>query len=154
MATNDEGTIGERATPKGKEKEKKKVSLARNAIATLLLASFSTVAYMEWSANRQASAAFRKLNETLDKDNGELLSMKEAEDLIGRKPDGPAVEENGTLKVTYRWKGVFRQYPLIAIYKKQSPPKLLQISTANGERPPPADPRAGQVPGSKANRGE
>jgi thiol-disulfide isomerase/thioredoxin len=131
MARHDEGTIGERANPTGT----KKVSPARNAIAVVLLVALSTVAYLEWSANRRSGAAIRKLNETVGKQEGDLLTMKEVEDLIGRKPDGPVVEENGALKATYTWKGLFRRYPLIAIYRKQTTPKLLRIWMAGGEPP-------------------
>jgi hypothetical protein len=134
MTRHDEGTIGEPAKPKGKNQ--KKVSPARNAIGVVLLVSLSTVAYLEWSANRRSGAAISKLNEILGKEEGDLLSMKEVEDLIGRKPDGPAIEENGVLKVTYTWKGVFRQYPLFAIYRNQSPPMLLRIGMADGKAPP------------------
>ena len=73
--------------------------------------------------------AIRKLNERLagDEDSADLLSMEQVEGLIGRKADGPGVEEDGGLKVSYTWKGVFRSYPLTAVYTKQSPPKLLRI---------------------------
>src|SRR4051812_18337227 len=127
MTRHDEGTIGERARHEGE----KKVSLARNAIGVVLLVSISMVAYLEWSANRRSAAAISKLNAVLGKEQADLLSMREVEDLIGRKPDGPVAEENGALKVTYTWKGVFRRYPLIAFYKKQSTPKLLRIGMAD-----------------------
>jgi peroxiredoxin len=104
----------------------------------VLLVSISLVAYLEWSANRRSSAAISELNALLGKEDGDLLSMELVEALLGRKPDGPVVEENGALKATYTWKGVFRQYPLIAVYKKQSPPKLLRIWMA-GEEPPAAE---------------
>jgi hypothetical protein len=121
MDTHDEGTGGERAKPKGT-----KVSPARNAIAAVLLVSLSTVAYLEWNANRQSNAAVRKLNQALAKEDGELLSMEQVENLIGRGPDAPGVDENGEMKVKYSWKGVFRRYPLTTVYTKQSPPRLLR----------------------------
>jgi hypothetical protein len=122
MDTHDEGTGGERAEPKGK----KMVSPARNVIAAVLLAICSTVAYLEWNAHRRSDAAIRKLDQALAKEEGGLLSKKQVEDLIGRGPDAPGVEENGELKVTYTWKGVFRKYPLTTVYTKQSPPMLLR----------------------------
>jgi thiol-disulfide isomerase/thioredoxin len=131
MTRHDEGTIGERAKPTGK----KKVSPARNAVGGVLLVAISVVAYLEWSANRRSSAAVSKLNALLDKPDGDLLSMEQVDTLLGRKPDGPVVEENGALKATYTWKGVFRQHPLIAMYRNQSPPKLLRIWMAGGEPP-------------------
>ena len=91
MATRDEGLTGGRAQPKGKTK----VSPARNVIAAVLLVALSAVAYLEWTANRQSGAAIRKLNETLagDEDSADLLSMEQVEGLIGRKSDGPGVEQ-------------------------------------------------------------
>jgi thiol-disulfide isomerase/thioredoxin len=139
MTRHDDGTIGEPAKPEAK----KKVSPARNAIGGVLLVAISTVAYLEWSANRRSSAAVGKLNALLNKPDGDLLSMEQVDTLLGRKPDGPVVEENGALKATYTWKGVFRQYPLIAIFRKQSPPKLLRIWMAGGE-PPAADAPGGE----------
>jgi hypothetical protein len=122
MTMRDDGMTEGRARPK-------KVSAARNASAAVLLITLSAVAYREWTANRQSGAAIRKLNDTLatDKDSEHLLTMEQVEGLIGRKPDGPGVEEGGLLRVRYTWKGVFREYPLTAVYTKQSPPKLLRI---------------------------
>jgi hypothetical protein len=97
MTRHDEGTIGERANPKGK----KKVSPARNAVAAVLLVAISLVAYLEWSANRRSSAAVSKLNALLGKEDSDLLAMEQVEVLLGRKSDGPVVEENGALKATY-----------------------------------------------------
>jgi len=125
MATHEEGTAQERANPGGK----KGVSPVRNVIAAVLLVALVIVASLEWAANRRSGAAIRRLNETLatDQDSVDLLSKQQVEDLIGRGPDGPGVEENGTLKVRYTWKGVFREYSLTATYKNQVPPKLLRI---------------------------
>jgi hypothetical protein len=123
MAMNDEGTAQQSAQPK----VKKKVSPVRNVIAFVLLVAFSAIAYLEWNANRQSNAAKTKLNNALAKEEGDLLSQKQVEDLIGRQADGPGVEGGDELKVTYTWKGIFRQYPMIAVYKKQNPPKLVRM---------------------------
>jgi hypothetical protein len=60
-------------------------------------------------------------------DSGELLTKEQVEDMIGRGPDGPGVDQDGTTKVTYTWKGAIRKYPLTTFYTKQDPPKLLRI---------------------------
>lgn len=125
MARHDEGTARGRAKPNGK----KPISPARNAVAVVLLVAFSAVAYMEWNANRQSGAAIAKLNQALarDEDGVDLLSKEQVEDMIGRRPDGPGVDQDGALKVTYTWKGAIRKYPLTTFYTKLSPPKLLRI---------------------------
>ena len=142
MSRHDDGTTRERARPHGK----KKVTPARNVIGVVLLVSLSMVAYLEWNANRRSGAAISALNAALGKEEGDLLTMQEVENLIGRKPDGPAIEENGALKVTYTWKGVFRHYPLIAFYRNQAPPMLLRIGMAGGAGAPSAAARTGERP--------
>ena len=123
MATHDEGTARGRARPKAT----KRVSPLRNAIAVVLLVAFSTLAYLEWNANRQSGAAITKLNRALTGDEGDPLSKEQVEGMIGRRPDGPGVDQDGALRVTYTWKGAIREYPLTAFYTKQSPPRLLRI---------------------------
>ena len=127
MSTHDEGTDRGRAKPKAKTQ----VSPARNAVAVVLLVVFSAAAYLEWNANRQSGAAIARLNRAMakdeDEDGGNLLSKEQVETLIGRGPDGPGVDQDGMTKVTYTWKGAFRQYPLTTFYTKQDPPKLLRI---------------------------
>jgi hypothetical protein len=122
MATQDEGTPQAPEQPK----EKKKVSPVRNVIALVLLIAFSAIAYLEWNANRQSGAAINKLSKALENEEGDLMTMQQVNELIGREPDGPGVDDKGETRVTYTWKGVFRKYPLTAIYTKQAPPKLLR----------------------------
>jgi hypothetical protein len=123
MAEHDEGTAPGPAVPG----PKKKVSPVRNAIGVVLLVSFSAVAYLEWNANRRSSAAILKLNQALAKEEGDLLSMEQVEGLLGRGPDGPGVAEGRELRVTYTWRGVFRKYPLVAVYTGKKQPALLRI---------------------------
>ena len=126
MATHDEGTARGRAKPKAT----KGVSPARNAVAVVLLVAFSAVAYLEWNANKESGAAIARLNQAMarDEDGGDLLTKEQVEGIIGRGPDGPGVEQDGSMKMTYTWKGAVRKYPLTAFYTtKQDPPKLLRI---------------------------
>jgi len=123
MATHDEG-----ADPGlTKSGPKRKVSPVRNAIGLLLLVAFSAVAYLEWDANRRSSAGILRLNQALANEEEDLLSMEQVASLLGRGPDGPAVTEGRELKVTYTWRGVFRKYPLVAVYKGGDRPALLRI---------------------------
>jgi hypothetical protein len=123
MAANDEGAAREQAEPG----PKKKVSPARNAIGLVLLVAFSAVAYKEWDANRRSNAAIFKLNQVLANNEDDLLSMEQVEGLLGRGPDGPGVAEGQEKKVTYTWRGVFRKYPVVAVYTNKSRPALLRI---------------------------
>jgi hypothetical protein len=121
--TQSEGTAPGRAEPG----LKKKVSPVRNAIGLVLLVVLSAVAYLEWDANRRSNAGIAKLNLALAKEEGDLLTMEQVEGLLGRGPDGPGVTEGRELKVAYSWRGVFRKYPLIAVYKNGKEPALLRI---------------------------
>jgi hypothetical protein len=123
MAANDEGTAPGRAEPG----RKKKVSPLRNAIGLVLMVAFSAVAYVEWDANRRSSAGIARLNQALAKEEGDLLSMEQVEVLLGRGPDGPGVAEGQEKKVTYTWRGVFRKYPLVAVYVGKNRPGLIRI---------------------------
>jgi hypothetical protein len=123
MAANDEGRASEPVKPG----LKKKVSPARNAIGLVLLVAFSAVAYKEWDANRRSNAAIFKLNQVLANNEDDLLTMEQVEGLLGRGPDGPGVAEGRELRVTYTWRGVFRKYPLVAVYTGRKQPALLRI---------------------------
>jgi hypothetical protein len=103
------------------------VSPARNAIGLVLLVALSPVAYLEWDANRRSSAAISKLNQAMANEEGGLLTMEQVEGLLGRSPDGPGVAEGRELKVRYTWRGVFRRYPLVAVYTGRERPGLLRI---------------------------
>ena len=97
-------------------------------IGLVLLVVLSTVAFLEWNANRQHGAATTKLDQALRKEEGDLLTKPEVEKMIGRAEDRPGVDDGGgLLKVTYTWRGVVRKYPLAAFYTRQNPPKLMRI---------------------------
>jgi hypothetical protein len=58
----------------------------------------------------------------------ELLPMKDAEKIIGKSADGPAVNEEGLMKKTYTWRGAVRSYKLAAYYTLGSPSALVKFS--------------------------
>jgi serine/threonine protein kinase len=90
------------------------------AAATLFLASGA--AYFEWSAYAQASEAVRVINARWKEKNYTDFSPNEVEALIGRSAHGPPSSvAPGAVRVTYRWKGVFRNHLLHADYSLRSP---------------------------------
>jgi hypothetical protein len=128
MATEGEGALAQGAAPKGKAK--KPISPARNAIGLVLLVAFSTVAFLEWDANRKANAAIQKLEKAVEGQEDGLLSMDEVQKMIGRAPDGPGSMEKGEKKVTYTWRGVIRRRVLTAFYTPEvKMPHLRHFST-------------------------
>jgi hypothetical protein len=126
MATYD----GRKAPGRAKPRRKKKVSPIRNVIGLALVVVLFAVAYLEWDANRRASASIQKLKDAMSKEQG-LLSKERVEDILGRKPDGQEVAgaeaENQYLVYTYTWKGVFRKYSVAATYSGKFQPSLLRI---------------------------
>jgi hypothetical protein len=122
MAEQDEGSGPEPA----KSGLPGKVSTARNVIGVVLLVLLSAIAYREWDANRRSAAGIFRLNQALAREEGDLLSMDQVEGLLGRGPDGPGVAQDEELRVTYTWRGVFRKYPVVAVYTRNSRPALLR----------------------------
>lgn len=120
MATQAEGP---------QAKAKAKVPPLRNVLALLLLVVLCPIAYMEWNANRQYNIASAKLDKAVGKEEQDMLSQEQVEKLIGKKPDGPLVEEGGIMKANYTWRGVFRTHGITAEYRK-GPNLALQNYTA------------------------
>jgi hypothetical protein len=110
-------------------KPKRKVSMTRNVISTVLLIAFATVAIVEFRAYFGLRGAVNALQARMpsDEESGaELLPLAEAEKLIGHEADGPGVHEAGQLKKTYTWQG-FRKYQLAAYYTLGEPAGLVKI---------------------------
>jgi hypothetical protein len=120
MAMQDEGT----ATPGVKPKTKKQVSPVRNIIGLAVLIGCSAIAFIEYNANHQYNAGVTKLDATLAKEEGDMLSKDQVEAMLGKAPDSEPVVQGDELKATYTWKGVFRTYSLTTYYTNQKPPKL------------------------------
>ena len=99
---------------------KKPVSPARNIIGLIVLVGVLAYGAYEYSFKNAFNAAVAKLEaRTLDEDKG-LMTVQEAEGLMGKEPDGPAVdfkENDWTFaKKTYTWRGLLKQYTLTAYY--------------------------------------
>lgn len=108
---------------------KAKVSPLRNVLALLVLIILVVIAVMEINANMSYNAASKKLDAAVKREEGDLLSQDDVEKMIGKKPDGPLVEEGGRLKAKYTWRGVFRTYGLTAEYRKGTKPALQSYSS-------------------------
>jgi len=110
------------------QKTKKTVSPVRNAIALLLFILFALVAYKEWTARAGADQAKDKIEKRLAKEEGDLPSMQEVQDLVKNAPDGPGKVDGPETAVTYTWKGIFRKYVMKASYTTGKSPALLRVS--------------------------
>jgi hypothetical protein len=130
MADGDGGGSEQLEPRKTEGGGKKKISPLRNVIGVVLLVTFATVAVLEFQANRGYNAAMNalvaKMPSDEDADAG-LLPMVEAEKLIGKPADGPAVKEANLLKKTYTWRGAVRTHKLVAFYSVGDPSGLVRI---------------------------
>ena len=122
---------------------KKPISPVRNIVGLIVLAAVVVVGVIEYSAyfgHRWAAAALKARVENDEKD---LMTMQEAETLLGNSGDAPAADDKGNpyglSKKTYTWRGVLKQYTLTAYYTKEKEPHLTQYETGGDkvERPAP-----------------
>ena len=122
---------------------KKPISPARNIMGLVVLAAAVVVGVLEYSAyfgHRWAAAALKARVEDQEKD---LMTLEEAETLLGKSADAPAVDDKdnpyGFSKKTYTWRGLLKQYSLTAYYTKEKQPHLTQYETGGDriERPAP-----------------
>jgi hypothetical protein len=111
----------------------KKVSPARNIVGAVLLVTFSGIAILEFYAKNGFNQAVAALERRLPKDSDarviELPSRVEAEKILGRKADGPLVNEGAEQRATYTWRGPVRKHMVTAYYTTDKAPSLVRIST-------------------------
>jgi hypothetical protein len=106
---------------------KEPTSPARNIIGIIVLIGVLVFGWFEVSAKRGFNAAVAALNARAEDENQELLTLPEAEKLLGREADGPADEfKQGTWSFTtrtYTWPGLLKRYKLTAYYTKDKDSK-------------------------------
>jgi hypothetical protein len=128
------------SAPVGPEKTvpaKKPISPARNIIGLIILVAVVVVGVIEYSAyfgHRWAASALKARVEQEEKD---LMTVQEAESLLGKAPDGPPVDfKAGSFNFwqkTYSWRGLLKQHTLTAYYTKEKEPRLHHYET-DGEK--------------------
>jgi hypothetical protein len=123
---------------------KKKTSSARNGIGLVVLLALLVVGWFQYSAVLGYNAATKALDaRTVDEEQG-LLGMQEAENLLGKSPDGPGSdfqEGHRTFTMTkYTWWAPFKSFTLTAFYTKEKDPHLHHFKTDGAELPPEPPP--------------
>ena len=112
---------------------KKKVPLLRNAIGLVVLVTVIVVGVFEYLAKSGYNSAANALNERMQDEEKDLLAEQEAENLLGKSPDGPGSDfrdgyRDFTMK-TYTWRGLLKSYTLTAFYTKSVIPVLHHFET-------------------------
>ena len=112
---------------------KKKTSPARNAIGLVVLVIAVAAAWSQFSAVGGYNAAVKALETRTQADEQNLMTVEEAEKLIGRAPDGPDTtsKEGGRTIIakTYSWRGLLKSYKLTGFYVKETDIRLLRFKT-------------------------
>ncbi|MFI5461554.1 MAG: hypothetical protein ACHRXM_39715, partial [Isosphaerales bacterium] len=125
---------------------KKTVSPARNVIYLVIILAAGIVAWFEFSAKFGYNAAVKALDARTRDEEKTLMSVQEAESLLGKSPDGPGSDlqeaERTYTKKTYTWPGLFRSYTLTAFYTKEKDSRLHHFET-EGEKYAPEPTAAG-----------
>jgi hypothetical protein len=132
--TDSGKTDASRPTEMGKtDASKQPISPVRHAIGLVVLVAVLAIGWLEYSARRGYNAAVNALNERTQEEDKELMTVQEAESLLGKQPDGPATdaEDGGRVytKKTYTWHGLIRSYPLTAFYTKEKDAHLHHFET-------------------------
>jgi hypothetical protein len=120
---------------------KKPISPVRHLIGLVVLIAVLAFGWLEYSAKSGYNAAVNALRARADAEDKELMTVQEAESLLGKSPDGPAseVQDGGQTftKKTYTWRGLIKSYPLTAFYTKQADSRLHHFETEGAHLPAP-----------------
>ena len=133
---------------------KKPVSPARNVIGLIVLVAVVVVGGLEVWAKFGYNSAVNALNDRMKDEDKGLMTLPEAETMIGKAPDdaGSDVQEGNFtfLKKNYTWKGLISSYTLSAYYTNKTAPALHHIEAGKEYTPEPRAtpplPEAGALP--------
>jgi hypothetical protein len=132
---SEPGSVGpEKSVPATKP-----ISPARNIIGLIVLIGVLVFGWFEYMPKRGYNAAVAALEAKTPEDSKDLLTMQEAETLIGKEADGPPVDftegSRELSKKTYTWNGLLRHYTLTAHYSKEKYPHLIEFKTEGADLP-------------------
>src|SRR5262249_25067077 len=124
IAMSEPSSVG----PEKPAPPKKAVSPVRNIIGLVVLLGVLVYGGFEIAATYGFNSGVAKLAARSENENLDLMTMQEAEALLGKDADGPAVDvtQNSVnySKKTYTWSGLLKQYTLAAYYTKEKQPHL------------------------------
>ena len=109
------------------EAAKNRVTLLRKVAGVVLLLLVAPAAFVEIRSTLGYNGAVERLCERLPSADESPLYPPEAEDLIGKSPDGAAEKEGRLDRVTYTWHGLIRRHRLMAYFTRSEKPALVRI---------------------------
>ncbi len=131
---SEPGSVGpEKTVP-----AKKPISPARRIVSLIVLAGVIGFGCVEVIPKWGYNAAIAKLEARTAEENKDLMTMQEAEALMGKEADGDAVDfrQNNFdfSKKTYTWNGLVWHYTVTAFYtKEKTTPHLHHYATEGKE---------------------
>lgn len=141
-----------------KSSAKPPISPARNIVGVVVLIAVVVVGAIQYSQMLGFNAAVKKLETRSQDENADLMTMQDAEGLLGKSPDGPGTDYNDGnydfLKKTYTWPALLKSYTLTAYYTKGKEPHLHHYETegAKLEKAPNVEP-PGKIAGGGMKKG-
>jgi hypothetical protein len=130
----------ESASPGKADSPKKQISPTRNIIGIILLLAVVAYGLLEYSAKYSYNGVVKALDARAQNEEKELMTVQEAEAILGRSPDGPGTdvkEVSGEFtKKTYTWKGLLKSYTLAAYYTKGDKPLLHHFESQGAKYEP------------------
>jgi len=139
---SDPGSVG----PEKTTSPKKPISPVRNIIGLIVLIAVIAVGWFQYSALLAFNAMESKLAARSEDEKADLMTVQEAEGLIGKTPDGPGTDFNdgsfNYTKKTYTWPGLLKSYTLTAYYTKEKESHLHHYETEGAKlaKPPAVAP--------------
>lgn len=117
------------------------IRLLSSLLALVVLAAVGT---LELRASQASGAAIRALEARMagagEGDGNPLPSRDEIETLLVRQAAGaPSTAADGSLKVVYRWPGVFRSYEVRAYYSPGAVARLVRYESREASATTPQD---------------
>lgn len=143
---------------------KEPVSPVRNIVGVIVLLGVLVYGWFEVSAKWTFNAKVKALEtRTADEDKG-LMTVQEAEGLLGKAADGPAVDfQDGAwnfVQKSYTWRGLLKNHTLTAYYTKEKDSRLHHYETdgtkyelPSSQRPPTTSKKKGES-ASKGDSGK
>jgi hypothetical protein len=118
---------------------KKGVSPTRNIAGSLVLIAVLIVGAFQYYALYGFNTAVTALGARTANENAGLLTVEDTESLLGRSPDGPAVDVKDVIqtlsKQTYTWRGPIKSYTLTAYFTKGAAPGLHHYESEGAKLP-------------------
>ncbi len=145
---SDPGSVG----PEKTSSPKTPISPMRNIIGIVVLIAVVAVGWIQYSQLLAFNAIVAKLDARAKDETASLMTVQEAEGLLGKTPDGPGTDfSDGNFnftKKTYTWPALLKSYTLTAYYTKEKESHLHHFESEGAKLAPEAAEKPPGFPGA------